>query len=485
MFEELFNRPIKEFYEHIRKEGNYRILFSGRFGKGKTTFLNYFFENQNELGLQQKYFTVFLRPINYSVAGNDDIFKYIKYDIVLELLKKDIQFEENDFSFIETLPLFIQKHPEKIMGNILSAIPMLGKAFNDYFEKTIKLHEEIKSHNATINKHGIGNNIEAFLESIENSNSSIYEHDIITKIIEKAIEKRNQLGEQVVLVIDDLDRLDPDHIFRILNVFASHFDISQNKYQENKFGFNKVILVCDLNNLRNIYKNRYGANVDFIGYIDKFYSSEPYYFINYDDLKDVLKKLLVKNKVKCFGNNKNLFTYLSEVKCSIGIEKVLQSLLFYDFISFRSILQCLDNQTFDIDHTFTLGKSDFDNQRYAVLIETKILNDIIGGYEKTIHILDSLAKIDKKLINYENHVRQILFLFSQKADYEIVRNTGSGKQIELAGKKVLFNIGNFTVEDLRIDAGNGVFPNFKPSVIYYYECLKLLLENFFSYGYLE
>ena len=54
MFEELFNRPIKEFYEHIRKRRNYRILFSGRFGKRvRLIFLNYFFENQNELGLQK------------------------------------------------------------------------------------------------------------------------------------------------------------------------------------------------------------------------------------------------------------------------------------------------------------------------------------------------------------------------------------------------------------------------------------------------
>ena len=55
------------------------------------------------------------------------------------------------------------------------------------------------------------------------------------------------------------------------------------------------------------------------------------------------------------------------------MKKVLQSLLFYDLFHSDQSCKCLDNQTFDIDHTFTLGKSDFDNQRYAVLIETKIL----------------------------------------------------------------------------------------------------------------
>ena len=70
-----------------------------------------------------------------------------------------------------------------------------------------------------------------------------------------------------VLIIDDLDRMDPDHIFRIMNVFAAQFD--HERFGYNKFAFDKVIIVCDLDNLRNLFAHKYGSNVDFSGYIDK------------------------------------------------------------------------------------------------------------------------------------------------------------------------------------------------------------------------
>ena len=85
-------------------------------------------------------------------------------------------------------------------------------------------------------------------------------------------------NKKVILVIDDLDRIDPEHIFRILNILSVHNDFENQ--QEHKFGFDKTILVCDIANIRNIYRAKYGINVDFNGYIDKFYSKEIYYFHN-------------------------------------------------------------------------------------------------------------------------------------------------------------------------------------------------------------
>src|SRR5690606_11957375 len=113
---------------------------------------------------------------------------------------------------------------------------------------------------------------------------------IITQIIERKIQslkvtKDNQTKE-TVLIIDDLDRIDPEHIFRILNVFGAHFENGQfesfSSYTCNKFNFDKVILVCDINNIRNIFHSKYGTATDFAGYIDKFYTHEIFeYDIRY------------------------------------------------------------------------------------------------------------------------------------------------------------------------------------------------------------
>ena len=35
-----------QFNQHLKLSNNERIIFSGRFGTGKTTFLNHFFDNQ-------------------------------------------------------------------------------------------------------------------------------------------------------------------------------------------------------------------------------------------------------------------------------------------------------------------------------------------------------------------------------------------------------------------------------------------------------
>ncbi len=104
----------------------------------------------------------------------------------------------------------------------------------------------------------------------------------------------------MILVIDDLDRIDPEHIFRILNIFSAH-----DKLGENKFGFIKVILVCDINNIKHIYHHFYGKNVDFFGYINKFYSSEVYEYSN----KDYVKYFEEDFKFNSFSDLKTFTVY--------------------------------------------------------------------------------------------------------------------------------------------------------------------------------
>ena len=44
-----------QFNQHLKLSNNERIIFSGRFGTGKTTFLNHFFDNQMEYNVIKLY----------------------------------------------------------------------------------------------------------------------------------------------------------------------------------------------------------------------------------------------------------------------------------------------------------------------------------------------------------------------------------------------------------------------------------------------
>lgn len=90
------------------------------------------------------------------------------------------------------------------------------------------------------------------------------------------------------MIIEDLDRIDPEHIFRILNVISAHYDQRyHDEYYHNKFGFDKIIIVSDYQNIKNIFHHRYGVDVDFDGYINKFYSTSPFHFNNNNAILEI------------------------------------------------------------------------------------------------------------------------------------------------------------------------------------------------------
>ena len=78
-------------------------------------------------------------------------------------------------------------------------------------------------------------------------------------------------------------------MFRLLNVFAAHVDFD--KEEDNKFGFEKVVFVLDIKNVHNIFQNRYGQNVNFSGYIDKFYSKTVFEFNIQEEIVESLRAL--------------------------------------------------------------------------------------------------------------------------------------------------------------------------------------------------
>lgn len=120
--------PIAElFNKHLQVDTNKRILFSGPFGTGKSTFLKeYFNDSDND------YISLSLYPINYSISSNEDVFELIKFDLLLELITKfpkEINFTKEHFSLLLTSQVFIlqQMKYAPIITSIINASDKIGK----------------------------------------------------------------------------------------------------------------------------------------------------------------------------------------------------------------------------------------------------------------------------------------------------------------------------------------------------------------------
>jgi len=261
------NLPAKKFVAHLTNPKNTKILFSSAFGQGKSTFLDLYFKTQAN---NYSAFKVF--PVNYSVASNEDIFKYIKSDILSQLLLRGIEFDVSEMSYSKAFMQHLKSNPVKVFAPFLQSIPKVGKQIYEIFEEVRKkvFADDKKS-------------AEEFVKDVYEAEGGIYEDNFFTQLIRYLLEKnKNKQGGENVLIIDDLDRMDPEHIFRILNVISAHYDTFRlfDDVSQNKFGFDKIIVVCDIKNIEYIFQHRYGPKTHFEGYINKFYSSEIFHFDN-------------------------------------------------------------------------------------------------------------------------------------------------------------------------------------------------------------
>lgn len=284
----------REFENYLGLEENTRIIFSGTFGIGKTTFLKDYFKNNN------RYLPLHLFPVNYSVASNEDIFELIKVDLLHSLLHLTT-LDKLSISNWDALLLSDAKDQYAIFKGLINLFGKIGKSVEPILpglESLLSsLKAAIKNSKERIEKDE-GKTIKEFFKEIEATSGNIYERNVITELITQIVHKlKTEKKKEVVLIIDDLDRIDPEHIFRLLNVFAAHFDLQSG---ENKFGIDKVIFCCDVQNIRNIFHHKYGLDVDFNGYIDKFYTRGVFDFDNrailLDNLYQIVSAIQPKNR---------------------------------------------------------------------------------------------------------------------------------------------------------------------------------------------
>ena len=265
--------PTAEWEEKFRThlQHNDRIIFSAKFGDGKSYFLNGFKKKYDD-----EYLFITIYPIHYQLESDVNILELIKRDIIYQFFKKklitkstkldcllsDVFSKESLYAFadwIEGIEKFI-KFP-----NLISPLIRTGAKCETLVKGKAKTY------------------VDGFQEQ-----PGIYESDCYTLLIKSVIKnfQEKNPAKKIVLIIEDFDRIDPAHVFRVLNVFSAHidrhnvdWDLEQDNEEDrgsNKFGFDKVITVCDYRNLKMLFNHVYGEGASFEGYISKFVTLQPF-----------------------------------------------------------------------------------------------------------------------------------------------------------------------------------------------------------------
>lgn len=260
---------IKDFAQYLATTD--RIILSAKFGDGKTYLLNQLRSNE-ELSKDYKFFTIY--PVNYSVAKNEDIFEYIKRDIIVQLDKEGL-LDKVDLDAVFN-SLFNFEDIKALVSFLLSFVPG-GSFYDKVIQKFCDKKKEYDGKKHTKDK---------YLASFSQIKGSIYENDGYTSLIRNAIEwmKEDHVmngpewkKKKAVLIIEDLDRLDPKHLFRILNVLSAHIDDTTTPdVVTNKFGFDNIVLVMDYETTSHIFHHFYGKDACYEGYMSKFLSRVPF-----------------------------------------------------------------------------------------------------------------------------------------------------------------------------------------------------------------
>ncbi|MHA6281275.1 P-loop NTPase fold protein [Salinimicrobium sp. CAU 1759] len=360
---------IKRFANHIEPDFNKYILFSGIFGIGKTYFLRRFF--------QQKpgYLSIRISPVNYAVAQNEDIFEYIKYDIVYELLKKYPKQEDlPDVNTNMYWQVYLLNHYKEIFWDIAQNSSKIDKRFEAIFNAVKTLRNHLKQAKK-LTEQNDQKQLEDFFSEIEKKPGTIFENNYVTQIIRGIVEdfRISDNEKKVVLIIDDLDRIDPEHIFRILNVFSVHNDYDQG--ESHKFGFDKVIIVCDVQNVRNIFHSKYGGDTDFNGYLDKFYSSEIFHY----SIKKVVAKSIYSFLLQIKSTDSDIQSWFyTRSEFARLLSEILTAFFLADAINIRALVNFLGTE-YEVEERFVeIGRKTY-NSSVPSLFLFDLLERLCGG----------------------------------------------------------------------------------------------------------
>lgn len=387
------DKKLAAFKEHL--EVNERTIFSAKFGDGKTYFLDefkkkYSYENEENVNEKEKYYFITLYPVNYSVAENQDIFEYIKRDILFQLAK-DGKLNPIDFAAVAK-SIFTWENLKEVISFLISCMPK-GEILNKILEKGEKFAKKYKEEQTTFQKY------ESWFTS---QKGGLYEHDGYTELIIETLKYIKSLGYKTVLIIEDLDRIDPAHLFRILNVLGAHIDehIYKGSINTNKFGFDNIITVFDYNTTENIFHHFYGKEANYKGYINKFTSHQPFYY----SINDVAHNYL--------------YTYINQ-QChitsnSLRNESTNEFIRKLETLSVRDIQKVLDDSENQIiNQLYTKSGLNFYTKGPLTILISILIN--IGINIDNIKRFISNLKVEEKL----NCINTFLCIYPDAVNYGI------------------------------------------------------------------
>jgi len=304
-FEIPVDGAIGWFYDHLSNHD--RTILSAKFGDGKSFFLQKFMADEK---VKENYVFLTLYPVNYQVEENRDVFELIKYDLLIQMFVQKIM--EPDFKMSKVhawgwclqlhaptlveglLPIFSSLCLDEASAKMMAAFLMARKTVGKIKKKAGELMEPVRD-----------KQIENFIKEI--AKNPVSGQDVVTEIIQQGIVayKKEHPDKKIVLIIEDMDRMDPAHLFRILNVFSAHIDYnyrfgtnSNQPFIGNKFGLDKVVFVMSCENTEHIFHHFYGEGADFNGYISKFCSSNIFtYSFSTEKEAYIYKRMAANTKV--------------------------------------------------------------------------------------------------------------------------------------------------------------------------------------------
>ena len=426
------DKQLDEFGNHIL--ANPRTFLSSKFGDGKSYFLDKFKKRNAE-----RFVFITLYPVNYQVANNEDIFNLIKRDVLFQLIVQGF-FEDSSIQISDELALwgFIQNKYKSFLLELLpymasvalpaEYVPVVTAALKrkEVFKSIKKQFDDYKRQ--LVEKDDI---LTKFLDVAEST--PVYEEDLVTSLIKQAIQKFKEKSQQadkekrVVLIVEDLDRLDPAHLFRILNIFSAHIDYCyklMNKPNEtlvgNKFGFDNVVFVADFSNIRKIFKHFYGEQTDFNGYIGKFLSSAPY---NYS-IREIRKNFI--------------YDYLErKITCS---RKLIEAMVTEEMLESKTIRECI--QAFDISSQ-VVNVPKYKAKEQEIELDITILK-LLSIMRRLKIEDDEIIKVGANLFyvdeyDFYKYVAPIMLLLNDNSDDFMVSIYVKGEGSRLDLKKVFID----------------------------------------------
>lgn len=392
--EKKLNNKLTEFKNHLEHAD--RMILSAKFGDGKSFFLQKIREDKDKFS-DYEFITIY--PVNYIVSSNEDIFEYIKRDILIQLTQLGL-LSKIDLNKLIT-SVFSFENFKEVISFLISCIPG-GAVYNKLLDKAFDISEKYSAEKATYEK---------YLGAFNQQKGRLYEDDAYTQIIKECLnlfksgylnEKKDIIQKKPVLIIEDLDRLDPAHLFRILNVISAHIDdCSHPDKIGNKFGFNNIVIVMDYDTTQHIFNHFYGENASYSGYMSKFLSEEPF---KYSITELALPQL--KNKIiDATGIHKDLFNVLKIMSLKLSA------------LSMRDIARI-----YDLDTSNRIFKPTFKSRNgYELSTQLPIFKLIIYMTELGMSYADIKKDLelqrDKYFVEYLKLIYPLYLIFEDSPKY--------------------------------------------------------------------